>query len=48
MTWGHYEDVANNLVFVLVMAAWNLLALDLLQQLKRQKLRKQRREEWKS
>ena len=46
MGWGHYITVANDAVFALFMIAWNLLALDLWQQLGRYKRRKKERGQW--
>lgn len=46
--WGHYGDFTLEATFLLCMAAWNLLWLDLVQQLKRYNKRKKAREEWKS
>jgi hypothetical protein len=46
--WGDYGVMADRIVFVLCMVAWNLLMLDLVQGIKRYNRRKKRRAEWKS
>jgi len=46
MSWGHYDTIANDAVFLLLQVVWNLLALDLWQQLGRYKRRKKEREQW--
>ena len=47
MGWSHYDAVAENIVFAHFMLAWCLIALDLFQNLKRYKRRKEERKQWK-
>lgn len=46
MDWGHYGQLVDRIVFVMFQVAWNLLALDLVQGLKRYNRRKKARELW--
>ena len=45
MGWSHYDAVAENIVFAHFMLAWCLIALDLFQNLKRYKRRKEERKQ---
>jgi hypothetical protein len=48
MDWGHYGETALEFVFVLVMIAWNLLALDAVQQIQRMKRKRKEKAQWRS
>lgn len=47
-SWGHYGTLVYELEFAMCMIAWNLLALDLVQQIKRYNRRKEERKQWES
>lgn len=47
MGFGHYDAVAENIVFAHFMLAWCLIALDLFRNLNRYERNKKGREQWK-
>ena len=44
--WGHYGDFALEFTFIYVMIAWNLLALDAVQQWHKLKRKREERKQW--
>jgi hypothetical protein len=48
MDWGSYGDFVLHTEFVLCMIAWNLVALDAVQQVQRMKRKRKEKAQWRS
>lgn len=44
--WGHYGTFSHDMIFVYVMLAWNLMALDAIQQISKLKKKRKEKSEW--